>query len=99
VQVWNASSTDLWGLRPEEVEGKPLLSLDINFPLEKLRDSLKAALAGQEDMPEMTVDAVNRRGRSFTCWVRVLPLRSDGDTYGAILLMADRELETHRAAS
>src|SRR3954447_1471452 len=29
VQLWNDSSSDLWGLRPDEVEGKPLRSLDI----------------------------------------------------------------------
>jgi two-component system CheB/CheR fusion protein len=100
VQVWNASSTDLWGLRADEAEGKSLLSLDINFPLEKLKDSLKAAMSPNGGVAEMTVEALNRRGRTFTCWVRVLPLRSrDGEVYGAILLMADRQMDTQLAAS
>ena len=34
---------------------------------------------------------LDRRGKSIQCWLKVLPLRSaKGDTYGAILLMADR---------
>jgi two-component system CheB/CheR fusion protein len=99
VQVLNASSTDLWGVRSDEAEGKPLLSLDLNFPLEKLRDPLRAAMGGNGDVAELTVEAVNRRGRSFSCWVRVLPLRSrDGEIYGAILLMADRQMDTQLAA-
>jgi len=93
VQVWNASSADLWGLRPDEVEGKPLLSLDMNFPLETLRDPIRTALDPGGEPSETTVEAVTRRGRTFQCWVRVLPLRSaEGETYGVILLMADREL-------
>ncbi|HEY1358596.1 MAG TPA: CheR family methyltransferase [Thermoleophilaceae bacterium] len=92
VQVWNASSMDLWGLRPDEVEGKPLLSLDINLPLGELREPISTALGGTAEPLELTLDAVNRRGRGFRCWVRVLPLRDSGDEpYGAILLMADRE--------
>jgi two-component system, chemotaxis family, CheB/CheR fusion protein len=93
VQVWNASSTELWGLRPDEVEGKPLLSLDMNFPLERLRDPIRTALDPDGEPTETTVEAMTRRGRTFQCWVRVLPLRSaEGETYGVILLMADREL-------
>ncbi|MFL5866513.1 MAG: CheR family methyltransferase [Thermoleophilaceae bacterium] len=98
VQVWNASSTELWGLRPEEADGRPILSLDINFPLEDLREALRSALGPDGQATETTVEAVNRRGRSFTCWVRVLPLRAkSGDTYGAIVLMADREIPTEVA--
>jgi two-component system, chemotaxis family, CheB/CheR fusion protein len=93
VQVWNASSTDLWGLRPEEVEGKALLALDINLPLDELREPLKKALGNEGGVTETTVDAVNRRGQSFSCWMKVMPLRSaEGETSGAILLMADREV-------
>ncbi len=92
VQVWNASSHELWGLRSDEVEGRQLLSLDVNLPLDELRDPIDAALGSEGQSSELTVEAVNRRGKTFSCWVRVLPLRDGGDQpYGAILLMADRE--------
>src|SRR3954447_13425018 len=93
VQVWNASSSDLWGLRPDEVEGNPLDSLDITLPRDELREPVEMALGADGRPAEVTVDAVTRRGRSFRCWVRVMPLRDGGgEPYGAILLMADREL-------
>ena len=100
VQVWNASSTDLWGLRSDEVEGKPLMALDINLPLDQLRDPLRNALGPDGEVTEITVDAVDRRGKSIQCWVKVLPLRSaKGGTYGAILLMADRAASGEVVAS
>lgn len=33
VQVWNAHSKDLWGLRAAEVHGSNLLDLDIGLPV------------------------------------------------------------------
>jgi two-component system, chemotaxis family, CheB/CheR fusion protein len=91
VQVWNASSTDLWGLRPDEVEGKPLLALDINLPMDQLTEPLKKALDPDGAVGETTVEAVNRRGKAFSCWLKVMPLRRNGDSYGAVVLMADRD--------
>jgi two-component system CheB/CheR fusion protein len=92
VQVWNASSTELWGLRSDEAEGSPLMSLDINLPLAELRQPIAAAFGPDPEATEVTLDAVNRRGRDFRCWIQVLPLSdSGGEPYGAILLMADLE--------
>jgi two-component system CheB/CheR fusion protein len=92
VQVWNASSTDLWGLRPEEVDGEPFALLDMGLPVGELEDSIRAAVE-DGDESERTLDAITRRGKKFDCYVRVLPLRKDGDDiFGAIVLMADREL-------
>jgi|SRR5215211_3535814 len=92
VQVWNAASSDLWGLRSDEVEGRPLRSLDINLPLADLSEPIAIALGPEGRPAGLTVEAINRRGRTFQCWVRVLPLRDGaGQPYGAILLMADRE--------
>ena len=80
------------------MNGKDFLSLDINLPLDELRDPIRESLSEDGKVAETTVDAVTRRGRSFQCWVRVLPLRStDGEPYGAILLMADRELSAELA--
>lgn len=100
VQVWNDSSAELWGVREQEVQGKPLLALDINLPLDQVRDPLKQALGPDGAVTETTVDAVNRRGKDIRCWLKVLPLRrAGGDTYGAILLMAERQASGELAVS
>ena len=89
VQVWNANSTELWGLRADEVEGQHFLDLDLGLPVEQLKDSIRAVLAGDAEMLEQEVEAVTRRGRSVDCRVRTLPLLgSDGKVHGAIILMA-----------
>jgi two-component system CheB/CheR fusion protein len=91
VQLWNGSSQDLWGLRPDEVEGEDILKLDIGLPLEKLREPLaQATSSGSETNTELTLEAVNRRGRAFTCEVRVMPLFSASrGLFGAIVLMRE----------
>jgi two-component system, chemotaxis family, CheB/CheR fusion protein len=88
VQVWNAHSTGLWGLRPEEAEGRSLFGLDIGLPMDGLLDSLRAVLAGREERTVSIVDATNRRGRSIRVRVSCLPMRvgRDGDVTGAIVL-------------
>jgi two-component system CheB/CheR fusion protein len=90
VQLWNGNSQDLWGLRPEEVEGKDILGLDIGLPLEELRGPLRAATATDAESTDLVLEAVNRRGRTFSCEVRVMPLFSASrGLFGAIVLMRD----------
>jgi two-component system CheB/CheR fusion protein len=89
VQLWNSDSRELWGLGPDEAEGEPLMELDIGLPLDAVREVLDTAVREQK-RGSVLVDAVNRRGRSFECLVRALPLvRNDGELYGAILVMSD----------
>ena len=45
VQVWSPGAEDLWGLRPEEAEGKELLSLDIGLPAVQIAPMLRQVLA------------------------------------------------------
>lgn len=46
--------------------------------------------ATEQSDGEVTVNAVNRRGRKFRCRVRVMALNDDGGSpYGVILLMSD----------
>jgi two-component system, chemotaxis family, CheB/CheR fusion protein len=91
VQLWNANSEDLWGLRADEVEGSDLLSLDIGLPLAELKGPLEAALSSSSSSSpktDLVFDAVNRRGRSFKCEVRVMPLVSARQgLFGGIVLM------------
>ena len=90
VQIWNAHSSDLWGLRSDEAEGRRLLALDIGLPLERLRPVLDAVLAGGEQREELELEARDRRGRAFECRVTCMPLVADQrGIAGAILMMED----------
>jgi two-component system CheB/CheR fusion protein len=90
VQLWNPNAQDLWGLRADEVEGADLLSLDIGLPVEELRAPLREALSATSASTNLALDAVNRRGRSFRCEVRVMPLVSATQgPYGGIVLMRE----------
>jgi two-component system CheB/CheR fusion protein len=89
VQLWNDTATDLWGLRESEAQGEHFLSLDTGFPMAELSGPVRSALSEKAESVELSVDAVNRRGRAFTCEVRVLPLADAvGTNYGAMLLMS-----------
>jgi two-component system CheB/CheR fusion protein len=89
VLAWNTQAVELWGLREEEVDGKHLLNLDIGLPLERIRPLLRSCLAGNTDKA-VTLDAVNRRGKSIRCQVTCTPLMNGDDgVRGAILVMED----------
>ena len=92
VQVWNANSTELWGLRPEEVDGRHFLELDIGLPVERLRDPIRRILDDDAAVVEDRLDAVTRTGKPVQCRVRILPLRHrEGGIYGAILIVTLKE--------
>jgi two-component system CheB/CheR fusion protein len=88
--AWNSHAEKLWGVRSQEVDGKHLLNLDIGLPVEKLRPALKTCIGGESPSEQITLDAVNRRGRTIRCHVTCSPLKSvDGSAGGAILLMEE----------
>jgi two-component system CheB/CheR fusion protein len=89
VQIWNAHSTDMWGLRPEEAEGQHLYALDVGLPVEELRGPIRACLDGESRGEEAVLEAVNRRGRSFDCSVRVMPMRRQNEEIGGVILVMD----------
>ena len=90
VLAWSSRTTDLWGLRDDEVEGENLLNLDIGIPVQRLRDPIRRVLAG-EGAAEIELEGHDRRGKPVRVRVEVAPLESlpgaDG-TYGAILLVS-----------
>jgi two-component system, chemotaxis family, CheB/CheR fusion protein len=87
VQVWNANSEELWGLRADEAEGQPLASLDVGLPVDELREPLRRVFADSTNVEE-TVSAITRRGKQVECRVHMQPLRqSGGQSYGVLLLM------------
>jgi two-component system CheB/CheR fusion protein len=88
VRVWNASATELWGLRADEAEGRHFLGLDIGLPLDDAKAALRSVVLDGSDRAEVTLDAIDRRGRPIRCHLTVLPLGGAGPgPTGAIVLM------------
>jgi two-component system, chemotaxis family, CheB/CheR fusion protein len=88
VLVWNAKSEELWGVRAREVIDTSVLALDIGLPVEQLAASLRSVLSGQPDTADVTVTAVNRRGRTMQCVVSSSPLTAlDGGVRGVIIMV------------
>lgn len=93
VQIWNYKAEDLWGVRAEEALDQNFLNLDIGLPVEQMRQSIRACLSGDaENLPELVLDAINRRGRSIQCRVTCTPLLGlEKQVQGVILLMEEVE--------
>jgi two-component system CheB/CheR fusion protein len=92
VEAWNSTAQELWGLRPEEAVGEHFLNLDIGLPTEQLHPVIRQALAGDEAGRELSVRAVNRRGRAIQVRVLGSALRGEGDEIvGVMLTMEDTE--------
>ncbi len=88
VQIWNAQSSEMWGLRPEEVQGAVFESLDIGLPVSALLLPIQDCLSGASANRDLTLETRNRRGRTFACKVTVTPLRgTDRTVQGVVLLM------------
>jgi two-component system CheB/CheR fusion protein len=91
VTAWNDGARDLWGLRADEVVGQHLLNLDIGLPVDQLRKPLREIMKDGNASTEITVDALNRRGRPFRCTVVFTPLQDHTVPRGAILFMTAAE--------
>jgi len=92
ITAWSEAAGEIWGLRPDEAEGQYFLNLDIGLPTGELLPTLRACLAGESRGSELTVSAVNRRGRPVRCTVTCSPLLGGGgEIHGGILLMEVRD--------
>lgn len=90
VLVWNNKAENLWGLRTDEAMGESFIDLDIGLPVAQLQTPILDCLAGRNNHLELVLEAVNRRGRSFHCFVTVSPLVGvEKNRQGVILLMGD----------
>jgi two-component system CheB/CheR fusion protein len=87
VRAWNRGAEELWGLRADEVTARHFMNLDIGLPLGELRGVLMSALAEDADAVEREVAAVNRRGRTIDCTVRVTPMRERSGTVRGLIVM------------
>jgi two-component system CheB/CheR fusion protein len=92
VTVWNERAADLWGLRSDEVVGRPFFDLDIGLPTDVMRMMIGEVLSGKPAHDEMVLEAVNRRGNHIRCRVRA-SFFSDGAQSGAVVLVME-ELKT-----
>jgi two-component system CheB/CheR fusion protein len=89
VLMWNHRAADLWGLRTDEVQGRSLLNLDIGLPVGELRAVLRPCLLGEVDHKEVTLDAINRRGKKIRCQVTCTPLLSGTKKREGVILLID----------
>jgi two-component system CheB/CheR fusion protein len=90
VVVWNRHCEDLWGLRSDETTGTALTSLDMGLPLDAIRPLIGNAFVDSGQIGEVSVDAVNRRGRHTRIRVSCTAFRSaEGSVKGALLLMEE----------
>ncbi|MBV8031930.1 MAG: PAS domain-containing protein [Betaproteobacteria bacterium] len=91
ILMWNQRAQDMWGLRADEVQGRSFLNLDIGLPVGDLRGMMRAVYTGEADKREMTLDAVNRRGKKIKCLVSCTPLvTGKKKREGVILLMEEQ---------
>jgi two-component system CheB/CheR fusion protein len=91
VRVWNHLSGDLWGLRPEEAQGRHFLDLDIGLPVGRMRHLLHEALNGGGQPLEDVLDAVNRRGRPVRIRVTCNALRGSAEEVRGVFVLMNEE--------
>jgi two-component system CheB/CheR fusion protein len=89
VEVWSEKAQELWGLRHDEVQGQPFLSLDIGLPVERLREPILQGLNYGPRGAEVLLDGINRRGRPIRCRITCTRLNNGQGSPGAILLMEE----------
>ena len=89
ITVWNRQIEELFGLRRDEVEGKPLMNLDAGLPVDRLKPLLRACLDEGSDREELTLAVVTRRGRTIEVRVACVPQHgASGTIEGAILFIS-----------
>ena len=93
VQLWNRRAEDLWGVKSDETIGQPLLGLDIGLPLAELRSPIMTCRNSNDGLQELTVQATNRRGKSFACRVQCTAMGGTNGARSVILLMEAVEPE------
>jgi two-component system CheB/CheR fusion protein len=87
---WSEPAVELWGLRAEEVVGKPLFDLDFGLlPAEGLREAVTACRDGRSLREDLVLEATNRRGRRLQIQVVCTALVVEGEPRGIIVRMED----------
>ncbi|UYY57515.1 CheR family methyltransferase [Sphingomonas sp. S2-65] len=90
INSWNRWSENTWGLPAEEVIGTTFEALDIGLPVRGLREALARVESGEEEVSEVLLEGVDRRGRRIVCRVRVGGLPAEeGNGQGLVLVFQD----------
>ncbi|MEO7716788.1 MAG: CheR family methyltransferase [Capsulimonas sp.] len=87
VQSWNSKAEELWGLSAKEVQGKHFFSLDIGLPVDQLKQSIHACLAGGVTSFEDVIEATHHQGKAITFKLTCTPLVDGEDLCGVIMVM------------
>jgi two-component system CheB/CheR fusion protein len=67
------------------------MNLDFGLPVEQLKQPIRSVLSQEASHVELSLDCVNRRGRSARFHIRANPLfAQSGEILGVILLMEER---------
>ena len=91
VQIWNNRSQELWGMRSEEVQGKPFLTLDIGLPVEQLISAVRACLTDRNPDQRLLLEARNRRGKAIQCRVTLTPMIGREDKVHGVILLVEEQ--------
>ena len=87
---WNHGCENMWGLRSGEAVGHPLGGLDIGLPVDDLKPLIGNAFVDPDAAGEISLEAVNRRGRHVVVRVACSSFHgADGTVNGALLLMEE----------
>jgi two-component system CheB/CheR fusion protein len=90
VELWSDKAQELWGLRRDEVQGEPFLSLDIGLPVGTLARPIRDCLDSGPRGTTVLLDGVNRRGRPMRCKVTCTRMGgAAGPATGVMLLMEE----------
>ncbi len=89
VQVWNRRAEDLWGLRHDEAVGEHFLNLDIGLPTLQLRPLIRQVINDGDQPREISLKAVNRRGRRIEVRVVATALARRGESPTGVILVMD----------
>ncbi len=91
VKIWNRRAEDMWGIRSDEAVNRHFMNLDIGLPVAKVKPIITATMSDGSEAKEMTIEAINRRGRKIQCKVTSTPLMTpdSGAPQGAIVMMEE----------
>ena len=91
IYIWNVRAEDMWGLRADEVEGRSLFALDLGLDVSALKAPVRTCLSDVSRHEEVTLEALNRRGRTFQCRVTCTSFdAADNALRGVIVLMEEQ---------
>jgi len=94
VLSWNRRAYELWGVREEEVKGSSFINLDIGLPVAQMITAARRCLNGSSPREELTLVAVNRRGKPIKCHVTCTPLTGSSDSvHGVVVMMEELDEE------